>query len=199
MATATANPTVGHFQTIKAWLEKSAALPEKDDGGAPATTGARDAEYKKDLPKLVKGQNVDQGSNNPVDGDDKPVADSGLATGTAGKLSVPSHSTKTEETMDGEGGIKGAIDAITAESAKLAAADLSSAAGLDQGLDALVKAAAALPALLAAAGVPAQAPAAARRAGGVMQSIADGIDFFSAAAPPVMDAVRAVQEGRVSV
>lgn len=32
-----------------------------------------------------------------------------------------------------------------------------------------------------------------------MQSIADGIDFFSAAAPPVMDAVRAVQEGRVSV
>lgn len=41
--------------------------------------------------------------------------------------------------------------------------------------------------------------AAARRAGGVMQSIADGIDFFSAAAPPVMDAVRAVQEGRVSV
>lgn len=119
-----------------------------DDGGKTPETGARFTENGTDVKNMPPKQNVETASGNEVTGNAAPsklVPNSGLEQTTAD---------------DGDSQTR-AVKTITGETEKLAALNLTVDADLTTALAGLAKAAAALPALLAASGVaPVQAAAA---------------------------------------
>lgn len=131
---ATPNP----LSDLNAWLKSAGSLPEKDDGGKPATEGARSAENSADVKKLVPEMSSETFGKNPETGDaDSPVPDSGLQQATTGKMPD----------------VEKAVKVVEEESAKMAAADLTTDAGFDAAFESLNKAASYLPILFTASGV----------------------------------------------
>lgn len=148
---ATIAPTANTFDTIANWLGANGATklagattPDLEDGGKPATEGARGHENSADVKKIPPGQNAESGQVNPDAGKmNKPVPDSGLAQGTPGSMTEVERSVKV----------------VKDEAEKMAAADLSTDAGLEAAFGSLQKAAAALPSLLTRLGVSSPTPA----------------------------------------
>lgn len=130
------------YDSLKAWLQgtdptkAASTLPEKDDGGKPATEGARSAENAKDVKTEVPGNSVEDATKNPADVQTSLVPDSGLQQTTVGKMPD----------------VEKAVKVVDEESEKVAAANLSDDAQFDAAVESLNKMAAHLPQLFAAAG-----------------------------------------------
>lgn len=126
------------WNSIRSWLTKQASLPEKEDTGTPATTGAHDAQNVADAKKAVPGVTVEESKKNPATGKmNNPVPGSGLLQTTTGHMPE----------------VENAVKTVTEESEKAANADLSTDEGFATALDALRKAAAELPLVFAQAGM----------------------------------------------
>lgn len=118
-----------NFTSIQQWLaadptKAAASLPEKDDGGKPATEGSRSSENCKDVGKLVPGNSVDHGKDNPKD-EETIVEGSGLKQTTVGRMSE----------------VEKAVKTVTDESEKVEkmSAELKTDAELDEALKTFAK------------------------------------------------------------
>lgn len=147
MTTATLNdsPATG-FDSLYAWLQGAdlnklaSEIPsesEHDDGGKPATTGARSSENDADVKKITNGNAIPGGTANSDGKMNNPVEGSGLNQSTTG------HNPEVER----------AIKSVKGEEEKMAAADLNTDEGFKAAYDALVRAQSHLPVLLAHCGL----------------------------------------------
>lgn len=142
-----ATQTADTWTNLRAWLaadptKSAGSLPEKDDGGKPATEGSRSSENSADVNKIVPDQNVDKGKDNPTEitGGTHAVPGSGLNQSTSGKNPE----------------VEKAVKNVTDESDKMASAKLETDDELAAALATFNKLAADMNTLIGSARAPEQ-------------------------------------------